>query len=75
MINHSREVEIKVIAETINTLCGNDKIEYVPKRKWDTIPRRWANIDKAKKLLGYDPKIKIDDGLKRTYDWFKEIME
>ena len=31
-----------------------------------------ADISKVKKILGYDPLIKIDDGLKYTLDWFKK---
>ncbi len=34
------------------------------------IPHSHANIDKAKKLLGYDPKIRIREGLKIAYDWY-----
>ena len=30
-----------------------------------------ANIDKAKRLLGYDPKVSIDEGAKKLIDWMK----
>ena len=29
-----------------------------------------ANIDKAKKLLGFEPKYKIKEGLMKTIDWY-----
>ena len=32
-----------------------------------------ANIHLAKTHLGYDPKITIEEGLKKTFDWFKEV--
>lgn len=32
---------------------------------------RAFSIDKAKRLLGYDPKVGIDEGLKRTFDWYR----
>lgn len=32
----------------------------------------WANIDKAKELLGWEPQVPIEDGLKRTVDWYME---
>ena len=32
---------------------------------------RYANFDKAKKLLDWYPKTKFNDGLKITYDWIK----
>jgi len=31
-----------------------------------------ANIHLAKTQLGYDPKITIEEGLKKTFDWFKK---
>lgn len=40
--------------------------------------KRRASIDKAGKLLGYEPKMDMRTGLKRTYDWIlgnKERIE
>ena len=31
--------------------------------------RRCPNLDKARKELGYEPKTKLLDGLKKTYEW------
>ena len=44
--------------------------EEVPE---DDPKRRKPNIDKAKKLIGWQPQISIEDGLKRTIDYFKNI--
>jgi len=33
-------------------------------------PRRIMNIDNAKKIIGYDPKINLKQGLKKTWDWY-----
>jgi len=33
---------------------------------------RAFDISKAKKILGYNPKVNLDEGLKRTADWYKE---
>jgi nucleoside-diphosphate-sugar epimerase len=30
-----------------------------------------ADITKAKRLLGYDPKVSIQEGIKRSFDWYK----
>ena len=32
-----------------------------------------SNIEKAKKILNFRPKIKIEEGLKQQYDWQKKI--
>ena len=36
------------------------------------IKDRAFDISKAKKLLGYQPKVKLEDGLRRTADWYAE---
>ncbi len=33
---------------------------------------RAFKIDKAKRELGYNPKVPLDEGLKRTYEWYKQ---
>ena len=73
IINIGTDVETKTIdlANKINNLCNNtDNITYIPQRGWDTIKRRKANIDKAKKILEYKPLTELDEGLRKTYDWF-----
>jgi UDP-glucuronate 4-epimerase len=32
----------------------------------------YANINKARKLLGYKPKVKIKEGLTNTFKWYME---
>jgi UDP-N-acetylglucosamine/UDP-N-acetylgalactosamine 4-epimerase len=43
---------------------------YAPPRSGD-IRDSLADISKARRLLGYDPRIRIEEGLKITLDWFK----
>jgi UDP-N-acetylglucosamine 4-epimerase len=44
---------------------------YGPNRKGD-IPHSLASIEKAKSLLGYDPKFSLKAGLKETVKWYWE---
>jgi len=77
-INIASETESKVIdlANIINELTGNKNgLEFVERRKWDKITRRRASIEKARKILGYDPKIDMKTGIHRTIDWFLENKE
>ncbi len=48
--------------------------EYGPDRAGD-IRDSLADISKARNLLGYDPQIRIKEGLQRTLDWFKNNQE
>jgi len=47
------------------------KIKYLPRHAAD-VSATWAEIKKARKLLSWQPKIKIEEGIKRTIEWFLE---
>ena len=47
------------------------KAKYAPPREGD-IRDSQADISLAKDVLGYDPRIGFEEGLKRTWDWFRE---
>jgi len=67
------ETKVKDIANIVNEIAGNPKgVEFTARRDWDKITRRRASIEKAGRVLGYKPMTKIEDGIKRTYDWFME---
>ena len=68
-----RETNIGELAEMINRLTGNKGgIKMVERRKWDTKNRLLASVDRARELLGYEPKTPFDQGIRNTVNWFKE---
>jgi nucleoside-diphosphate-sugar epimerase len=74
-INLASETETRVIdlANRINELIGNaSEVVLGPRRDWDKVLKRRASTEKAKKILGYEPKMEIRTGLKRTYEWILE---
>lgn len=69
----AREIKIGELAEMINQLTGNKAgIKMVGSRKWDTKKRLLASIDRAKNLIGYEPKMTFEEGLEKTAGWFRE---
>ena len=67
------ETNILKMAERINLLTGNTAgISRAPARIWDTKKRLLASIDRAKELLGYEPKMEFEEGLHNTIQWFKD---
>ena len=52
---------------------GNVAVEYGPNRAGD-IPHSLASIDKAKTLLGYDPKYSMQEGLRAAVQWYWENL-
>ena len=53
---------------------ANINIEYGPNRAGD-IPHSLASIDKAKRLLGYNPKFSMQEGLKEAVHWYWENLK
>ena len=62
------------LAEKVIGITGSEsKVVYKPLPQDDPV-RRCPDISKAKKYLGWAPKIKIEDGLKETVKYFKDII-
>ena len=77
-MNLGSGVETKSIdlANMVNEVSGNKGgIQYIEKRDWDHGSRRLASIDKAKKVMGYDPQTPLIEGLKKANAWFVENKE
>ncbi|NNF41426.1 MAG: NAD-dependent epimerase/dehydratase family protein [Woeseiaceae bacterium] len=55
------------------TVCKPFKITppIFPRRVDWYRQNRAFDITKARKLLGYDPQVKLDEGLRRTYEWYR----
>ena len=68
-----REIKIRNLAGWINELTGNDAgIVFRERRNWDKKTRLLASIEKAKRVLGYEPKMDFGEGLKHIHWWFTE---
>ena len=71
-IASGREVNILQMAERVNELTGNRAgIVRAERRVWDTKKRLLASIDRAKALLGYEPRMEFEAGLEATVEWFR----
>jgi len=33
---------------------------------------RWLNIEKARRVLGYEPQVGLEEGIKRMISWWKQ---
>ena len=50
------------------------KIEYAPMHAADVLAT-WANVDKAENLLGWKAQMSIEEGVRRTVDWYTQNRE
>ncbi|GJM20145.1 MAG: epimerase [Planctomycetota bacterium] len=70
-IGNPTEMTIKEFAEAIVELTGSkSKISYHPLPQDDPKQRR-PDITKAKAVLGWEPKVKLADGLAKTLEYFR----
>jgi dTDP-glucose 4,6-dehydratase len=73
-IGNPAEITLKEFAEEILALTGSkQKIIYQPLPKDDPKQRK-PDITKAQELLGWAPKVDRKEGLKITYEYFKEAL-
>ena len=67
-ITKSHSVSLLEAAEMIVKIVGRGSIEV--RDKDADFPSRGAlNIDRAKKILGYDPKVDVEEGFQKYYEW------
>lgn len=67
-------ITISMLAQLIRQIAQSDcRILYMPKNYTD-VELRMPSIEKAKKILHYEPKWELVDGLKKTIDWYKKVM-
>ncbi len=67
------EICIKDMADLVNQVTENKApLIHKPRRKWDTKPRLLASIEKARKLIGYQPMVSFRDGFLKNIEWFKD---
>jgi len=64
------EITIRDLSNKIADLCGYEGEIVWDSSKPDGQPRRCLDISKAKAYLGWEPKVGLDEGLKRTIDWY-----
>jgi nucleoside-diphosphate-sugar epimerase len=70
------ETSIRRLAELVNRLTDNPtEVELRPARNWDRSGRRFGSVEKAKRELGFEAQMPLEDGLRRTVDWTRENLD
>ena len=71
-IGNPHEMTILQFAQSVQRLCGKDvPIVHRPLPQDD--PRvRQPDITRARTILGWEPKVGFDEGMKRSIDWFRQ---
>ena len=71
-IGNSSPTSLKEMINTIARVLGVEpKIKQLPMQPGD-VDKTYADISKAKKLIGYEPKTTFEEGIRKFVNWYKE---
>jgi UDP-glucuronate 4-epimerase len=71
-LGNNYTVSLIELIQAIEKVTGKKAvIEKLPDQPGD-VPKTFADISKAKKLLGYNPATQLEEGLKKFYAWYLE---
>jgi UDP-glucose 4-epimerase len=82
-LGSTREISILELAHLIKRLVGNPgpiRLKFVPYSsfsggKYEDVMRRVPDLSKARKLLGFEAKVDLEQGLRRTIAWQREVLD
>jgi UDP-glucose 4-epimerase len=73
-VSASEELAVREIAAIVWEACGNDpsqlELEHLPSFEVD-VQRRWPSTEKARRLLGWQARIGVREGIADTVRWFR----
>lgn len=75
-ISTANAVTVNTVVNTIRTLMGKENIKpvYAPPREGD-IKYSLADVSRAKKLIGYEPVVSFEQGIKKAIGWYQENLK
>jgi nucleoside-diphosphate-sugar epimerase len=73
-VSASDEMTVAEIARVIWEACGRDPeafaLEHEPTFEVD-VRRRWPSVEKARRILGWEARIGVREGVAQTVDWLR----
>jgi nucleoside-diphosphate-sugar epimerase len=70
-LGSGKEHQVIEMANLVNIITGNKSgTKLTLRRDWDVKTRLLSSIDKAQKILGYQPEMQFEDGIKELFNWF-----
>ena len=74
-LGESETTETMQLVRLIEQALGKKaKVQHLPAQRGD-MPITYADIEKSRRILGYDPKVKIEEGIPLFVDWFRAQKE
>ena len=72
-IASGEETSLNMLADVMLKAMGSTlRPEHAPERKVNPVPRRLADISKARRMLGFEPTVGLEEGIDRLVAWWQE---
>jgi CDP-glucose 4,6-dehydratase len=75
---HNKPVRVLALVETILRLCERTDLKPDVLGQGSLhgeIDRQWLDGEKAKRLLGWEPRVELKEGLRKTIEWHQELLK
>ena len=73
-LGHDQPIPIKSLIELIEASAGRKAIIEHRAPRAEDMPLTHADLTKARRLLGYEPRIDIEAGVREYVDWYRETQ-
>ena len=74
-LGHSEPIEIRRLIQLLEEATGKKAVIDQQPEKPGEMPVTFADLTKAERLLGYQPKVGFEDGIREYVAWFRETYE
>lgn len=73
-VGSGTETSLAQLATTLTEVMAHPQLEleYVAERNVNPVPRRLASVEAARRLLGFETTISLEDGLRELVDWWRQ---
>lgn len=66
------QIVLNELVDKLNVILGTDLAPIHADERQGDIKHSRADVDKAGELLGFEPLVSFDEGLRRTVDWYRQ---
>jgi UDP-glucuronate 4-epimerase len=73
-LGNSHPVRLRELIVQLEAATGKKVLQDRLPEQLGDVPITWANIDKAKRLLGYSPKTSMEQGLRNFVAWYRSSL-
>jgi len=74
-LGNSGPARLNDLVAAVEQACGTAAITRTAPKQAGDVTRTFANIDKARKDFGFDPKTRLEDGIKVCVDWYQDYLQ